>query len=96
MESFGERLQKIRLSRKMMGAELAEKLGMSAQTYSALEKGRSGKTLEKLPIIAKALGCRIDDLFPEMDDPAAKRMEPDAQAAAAPEDEEDEWAGLDL
>ena len=42
---------------------------MSRTGYADLEKAGSGKVFEKLPMIAKALGCRIDDLFPEMDEP---------------------------
>lgn len=32
-----------------------------------MENGKNCKTFEKLPRLARALGCRIDDLFPEMD-----------------------------
>lgn len=47
---------------------MADLLGMSAPGYRRLEDGTGAKTYEKLPKIAKKLGCRIDDLFPEMDD----------------------------
>ena len=51
-------------------AEMADELGMTVPGYKRLEDGTGGKTFEKLPLLAKRLGCRIDDLFPEMDAPA--------------------------
>ena len=48
-------------------AGMAGELGMTVPGYKRLEDGTGGKTFEKLPLLAKKLGCRIDDLFPEMD-----------------------------
>jgi len=52
---------------------------MSRTGYADLEKAGSGKVFEKLPAIAKALGCRIDDLFPEMDEKSASADAFDAE-----------------
>lgn len=69
MDGFAAQL---RIYRKRSGKtqeEFARVVGMSRTGYADLEKAGSGKVFEKLPVIAKALGCRIDDLFPEMDMP---------------------------
>ena len=66
--TFGERLATIRKSKGMTMAKMAAELNMTPPGYKRLEDGTCGKTFDKLPLLAKALGCRIDDLFPEMDD----------------------------
>lgn len=66
--TFGERLAMIRKEKGKTMAEMAAGIGMTAPGYKRLEDGTCGKTFEKLPALAKSLGCRIDDLFPEMDD----------------------------
>ena len=67
MDGFSETLRKYRKRSKKTQEEVAKEVGMSRTGYADLEKAGSGKVFEKLPMIAKALGCRIDDLFPEMD-----------------------------
>ena len=69
METIGERVKRIREKRDIGQTELAARVSMSPQAIWNLENGIVGKTFCKLPALAKALGCRIDDLFPEMDDP---------------------------
>lgn len=68
MTEMGRRIRQIREQKGMTCTALAEQVGISAQGMWNLESGNNGRTLDKLPKIAKALGCRIDDLFPEMDD----------------------------
>lgn len=68
MTEFGLRMKQIREKRGMTCTALAEQIGITPQGLSNIENGNNGRTFEKLPRIAKALGCRIDDLFPEMDD----------------------------
>ena len=68
MDGFCVRLRKYRKEINKTQEELAKNVGMSRTGYADLEKEGSGKVFEKLPLLAKALGCRIDDLFPEMDD----------------------------
>ena len=74
--TFCERLSQLRKANGQTMSDMAGVLGISAPGYRRLEDGTSGKSFEKLPIIAKTLGCRIDDLFPEMDgyDPGGKTV----------------------
>lgn len=72
---IGERLREIRKSTGRSCAEMAKALEMSTQRYWGLENGENCKTFEKLPKIAKVLGCRIDDLFPEMDEVKTARAD---------------------
>ena len=81
--TMGERLREKRLAAGLSLTEMAEGLGMTPPGYLRLEDGSGGKTFEKLPIIAKLIGCSIDDLFPEMDSP-------DQAAAAETVDDDDE------
>ena len=67
MNPIGTRLRSLRKKQGKSISELASELGMSVQRYWHLENGDNGRTFEKLPKIAKALNCSIDDLFPEMD-----------------------------
>ena len=66
--TFGERLATLRKAAGKTMTEMAAAINVTAPGYKRLEDGTCGKTFEKLPALAKSLGCRIDDLFPEMDD----------------------------
>ena len=79
METMGERIRNLRKAKKLSIVALAETVDMTTQNLWNLENDMVGKTFEKLAPLAKALGCRIDDLFPEMD-----------EAASAPEQKEEE------
>lgn len=68
MDGFGKRLRTIRRERGITIDQMSAEVGMTGDAILKLESGARGKTLEKLPVLAKALGCRIDDLFPEMDE----------------------------
>lgn len=68
METIGERIRKKRRAKGLGLSALAETAGMTSQNLWNLENDMVGKTFEKLAPLAKALECRIDDLFPEMDD----------------------------
>lgn len=68
MEQINERIRNLRIKSGKSQTEVAESTGMSRTGYASIEQGITIKTFEKLPAIARALGCRIDDLFPEMDD----------------------------
>lgn len=76
---MGERIRNLRKAKKLSIVALAETVDMTTQNLWNLENDMVGKTFEKLAPLAKALGCRIDDLFPEMD-----------EAASAPEQTEEE------
>ena len=75
MNTFGERLKLLRKEKSISVAELSELVRMTPDAVLKIESGKRGRTFEKLPRIAKALGCRIDDLFPEMDE--VQPAEPD-------------------
>lgn len=68
MEEFSDRLRKLRREKGVSQLQMAEAIGLSRTGYAEIEHGVAVKTYKKLPAIAKSLGCRIDDLFPEMDD----------------------------
>ncbi len=68
MESFGEALRRIRKENNLTQEELARKVGMSRSRYAELEKMDGEGIVGKLPALAKTLGCRIDDFFPEMEE----------------------------
>jgi transcriptional regulator with XRE-family HTH domain len=68
METIGERIRRLRKKNDLGLNVLAEKVGMSSQALWNLENDVVGKSFVKLAPLAKALGCRIDDLFPEMDE----------------------------
>ena len=67
LESFNERLRALRIDAKLSQQDMADALGISRSGYQMIENGKNGKKFVYLPIIAKALSCRIDDLFPGMD-----------------------------
>lgn len=69
METIGERIRNLRKRRGLSLAGLAESVDMTSQSLWNLENNMVGKTFEKLAPLARALDCRIDDLFPEMDEP---------------------------
>jgi len=68
VERFGDRVRAIRREKGLRIADVSAVAGMTNDALLKIESGLRGKTLEKLPLLAKALGCRIDDLFPEMDE----------------------------
>jgi transcriptional regulator with XRE-family HTH domain len=47
----------------MSQEKLAEKVGASRPNVVAWEKGRSFPLVDRLPLIARALDCTIDELF---------------------------------
>ena len=79
MDGFNKRLRKYRKLSKLTQEECASYVGMSRTGYADLEKDGGGKVFEKLPQIARTFGCRIDDLFPEMDEKSASADAFDAE-----------------
>lgn len=51
----------------MTQKELAEKINMSVSQLSRIENGRIKPSVETLWIIARGIGCLVDDLY-EVDD----------------------------
>jgi transcriptional regulator with XRE-family HTH domain len=57
------KLQTIRKLKKMSQAKLAAALSVTQGAVSQWESGMSTPRTEKLPEIARILGCEIKDLF---------------------------------
>ncbi len=60
---LGLRIKKKREGLKLSQAELASRVGLSTQHISNVENARSKIGLEKLVMIANALGCSVDELL---------------------------------
>lgn len=56
-------IQKLRERAKFTQKNLAEKLGVGQSTVAMWESGAQMPRADKLPEIAKILGCTIDELF---------------------------------
>ena len=56
-------LKKIREARNITQIELSDKIGVPQSTIASWETGRAYPRADKLPAIAKALGCTIDELL---------------------------------
>ena len=56
-------LQELRKKKGLSQAQLAESLGVIQKAVSQWETGETLPTADKLPAIADALGCTIDELF---------------------------------
>lgn len=57
------RLQQLRESRRITQAELARQASVTQQAVAKWEAGESFPRADKLPILARILGCTINDLF---------------------------------
>ncbi len=60
--SFGENVKKRREELKMTQEQLAEKVGVSFQMISHVERGRKVPTIYLARDIASALDCTLDDI----------------------------------
>lgn len=69
MDTFGERVKRLRKEKGIGVMDFSAMVGMTPDAVLKIESGKRGKAFEKLPKLALALGCQIDDLFPEMDEP---------------------------
>lgn len=59
-------LKRLRRKNNMTQAQLAETMGYSSQSIIAMwESGERKPPSDKLPELAKILGCTIDELFTE-------------------------------
>lgn len=55
----------LREKKKITQDQMAEKLGIGRTAVSMWESGESKPRADKLPELARILGCTIDDLFQE-------------------------------
>ena len=56
-------IRKFRRAKDMTQCELAARLNVTQTAVAMWENGRGTPRADKLPELAKILGCRIDDLF---------------------------------
>lgn len=56
-------IRKYRLAKELTMAELANKLGVSVPTVSRWESGEDFPSAARLPALADALDCSIDELY---------------------------------
>ena len=62
-DNFSKNLRKLRLEKKLTQEQVAEKLGVSAQSVSCWETGATFPDVMMLPEISKLYGVLVDDLF---------------------------------
>jgi DNA-binding XRE family transcriptional regulator len=61
--AIGERIRAARIEKGYRADDLAYVAGVSRQAWYHFEKGRH-MSIQKLPLIAAALGCTVRDLIP--------------------------------
>ena len=64
-ESFGDRLQRLRIEAKLERAEVAKRMRVSAASVLGWEKGRARPKPSRMAALAKILGVATSDLFGE-------------------------------
>ena len=64
-ESISSRIRKGLADKGWSAADLAREAGCSAMLISQLLSGKSGASLATVVQLAKALGCSVDEFFPE-------------------------------
>lgn len=60
---FGKRMQWLRQANKMTQEELAERVGLSIESISNIERGIHGPSFDNLEKLASALGVPAKSLF---------------------------------
>lgn len=64
----GENMEKLRKALKLSQEAVAEQMGVTQASVSAWECGIAVPRTDKLPKLAKVLGCRVEDLFERVDE----------------------------
>lgn len=84
---FSNNLRTFRERKKITQTDLAETLGVSQSVVSFWEIGRNFPEAAKLPDLARALGCTVDDLFrdPEYCECAESEPRPELNAVGRAE-----------
>ena len=62
-ELFGRRIQLLRKSRGLTQEGLAEKVGISIDFLSLIERGRNSPSFDNLEQFGRAFGLPVSDLF---------------------------------
>lgn len=65
--NFSDRLKEARKNAGLTQAQLSEKLGITAQSYSQYETGKRNPKMETLQKIAAALNIKLSELVPMSD-----------------------------
>jgi len=63
--SLSANISKLRKEHAMTQEQLADRMNMNQSALSQWETGVSAPRADKLPELAKILGCTIDELFTE-------------------------------
>ena len=71
VRAFGKTLHLERVRRGLSQEDFAELVGLHRTFYGSVERGDRGCNIDKLPTIARGLGCQPGDLLPPLPDPAA-------------------------
>lgn len=66
--ALADRLRHHRIHCGMTQQQLADRIGVIPQCISSYEHGRTMPNVERLALIARALGCHVCDLVPEAPD----------------------------
>lgn len=78
-------LASLRTARNLSQGELAERAGLAAQTYRAIESGSVSPRSSTLLSLAKALGVRLDELLGELPGSSEMSLRGDDQLATTSE-----------
>lgn len=76
------RLRARRLERGLSQRDLAERAGVTRQAISSIEAGAATASVAVALRLARALGCRVEDLFGLAEEPATVTAEPAAAGTA--------------
>ena len=71
---IGQRIQKLRIDKKIAAVDLAAVLDIQSNQMSRIENGRANCTVPQLYVISQILGCSVD-LFCKRESFAGTRME---------------------
>jgi transcriptional regulator with XRE-family HTH domain len=66
MKGFGNRVSKIRSDKDLTQTEVADKMGISLNTYKQLEYKTENPKLDTIISLLGVLEATLDDLFPEL------------------------------
>ncbi len=68
VRAFGKTLHLERVRRRLSQEEFAELIGVHRTFLGQMERGQRGCNIDRLPAIARGLGCQPGDLLPLLPD----------------------------